>query len=209
MSGVVAWLPANTHPHSTKTCAEVGFRGTHPQLCRAMAPSAAGTVSPSLATRQILGQCDDISRRLSIWGEAHHPRDEPLTVLLRNHTKTLAAEVQSLKALVFGHQLADGDNVPTEIVRAVASIKFRLVESLEIHGFHSREERQGHDGALNALFAARFILSDIAFPGTARAYYNEDKLTHIGLELKDLVQEVLPALVGGGTFSPAASPHFL
>ena len=133
-------------------------------------------------------------------------------MLLRKHTQTLAAEFDGHKAhMLILESVADGDDirVSEELFRAMASIKLRIVESLELHHFHGREKREGHDGALNALFARRYILDGIAEPGTARAYYNQDKLVRIGAELMDLVREVLPPLTGGGTYFPVLSQQFL
>ena len=180
-----------------------------------MAPPAVGSISPSpfLDALELLGQCDDICRRLSIWGAAESPHDGPLTVLLRKHTQTLTAEFDGCKARMFIilESVADGDDthVSTEIIRAMASTKLRILELLELHHFHNREDRKGHDGALNALFARRHILGDIAEPGTARAYYNEDKLVPIGFELVELVQKFLLPLTGGGIYSPDLSHRFL
>jgi hypothetical protein len=80
---------------------------------------------------------------------------------------------------------------------------------LRLQDFHNHEERNGHDGALNALFARRFLLSDIAGPDTARAYSNEDKLTRIGVVLANLIREVLSSSVSCGTFSPDAYEQFM
>ncbi|KAL2133702.1 hypothetical protein VTI74DRAFT_1878 [Chaetomium olivicolor] len=166
------------------------------------APGGPGTSSTSpllTTTLEILDQCDEICQRLTIRCATQHPHDEPLTILLRNHIEALVADVQSLKFHISGLRLdigtSDGDAFSTELIQTLDSIKIRLVETLALQDFHSHEERGGHDGALNTLFASTFILGANACPDAARAHYNEDKLIRIGLELKELVDEVLPASV--------------
>lgn len=176
-----------------------------------MAPSPDWSASSLQAALELLAQCEDTCRRISIRSAVHHPSEGPLTVLLRQHSKTLEADLHCLTARI--SQLrpndSDGSVVSPEVLQALDSTKRRLFELLDLQNFHSREEQGGHDGALNVLFARRFILTDSACPDTARAYYNEDKLTRIDLELRDLLQEVLPASVPRGAFCQDGYQRFV
>ncbi|KAK4245019.1 Serine/threonine-protein kinase H1 [Corynascus novoguineensis] len=151
-----------------------------------MAPAATGT-SPLSVALEILGKCDEICRRLSLRFAAHHPHNEPLTALLHQHIKTLEAELHCLQASV-SRSISDGNAIPTELIRAVTGTKLRVIELLELEHFHSCEEREGHG---------------------ARAYHNEDKLIRIGLEFRDLLQEVLPGSFCDKTYSQHAFEQFL
>jgi len=161
-----------------------------------MAPSAEKSASPLRTTLELLAQGEDICRAVSVHYAARHG---PLIGLLRQQAEVLGADLHCLTARISNLRPSDG-NVTPEVIRALASTKHRLFELLELQHLHT-QGRKGDDGALDALFARRFILGDsAAHPDATRAYYDEDKLTRIGLELKDLLQEVLPASVRRGTF---------
>ncbi len=172
-------------------------------------PTSPALLQDALRT---LGQCGEICGQLSIWAAAQGPRDGPLTLLLRKHTKTLAAEfcvhqtrISELLRLVEGGA-KDWDDISLELLSAVVSTRSRLLEWFELYSFHNCEEREGHDGALNVLFASRFILQGTALPKTTCPYYTEDHLRRIGLGLHDLLQEFQPAGMSspGGALPPAA-----
>lgn len=173
-----------------------------------MAPSAATDTSQLSAALEVLGKCDDIRQRLSLHFAPHNPHDEPLTALLHQHIKTLQAELHYLQASV-SRSILDGNAITPELIRAVTGTKMRVTELLELEHFHRLEEREGHGGALNVLYARRFILGGIAPPGASRVYYNEDKLIRIGLEFRDLLQKVLSGSFCDGTYSQHAFEQFL
>jgi hypothetical protein len=182
-----------------------------------MAPAAKTKTSTLQAALELLAECEDICRRTSIRYGAHHSHEGPMAVLLRQQTKTLEAELHCLTARISGSKPkpdsedSEVNAVSPEALRALNSTKLRLFELLDLQHFHSREEQEDHDGALNALFARTFILSDCACPDAARASgcCDEDKLTRIGLELKDLLHQVFPADVCRGTFSQDEIGHWL
>jgi len=121
---------------------------------------------------------------------------------------TLQTELHCLQASV-SRSILDGNAITTELIRAVTGTKLRVTELLELEHFHGREEREGHGGALNVLYARRFILGGIAPPDASRVYYNEDKLIRIGLEFRDLLQKVLSGSFRDETYSQHAFEQFL
>jgi hypothetical protein len=167
-----------------------------------MAPHIATNVSPVRAAL-MLAQCDEICKRLSIRSVSHRT-DEPLTVLLQNQLKSLAAEVHDLRSQVTRYCIVDHASglspaalsgtedklLPTELAHALASVTLRIHETIELLDLYKREERSGHDGALNALFASRFILDRSGHRGPRRAFYDQDKLLRMGLGLKDIVTQL-------------------
>jgi hypothetical protein len=174
------------------------------------AASLRDALPPPLTVLELLDACNDVCQRLGARWAGHHQDGEPLTGLLHKHTKALEADLHGLKTHISAHRPnanADGSAI-TELLRTA---RVRLLELRKLQHFHGCEEQDGHAGALNVLFARRFILGGIARPNAARAYYNEDKLIRIGLELKDLLQQVVPASVRckAGVWSPDAFHPFL
>lgn len=173
-------------------------------IVHSMAPSVDRSTSPLQAVLELLAQGEDTCRRISIRYAACDRLEGPLTTLLRQQTKTLQAELHYLTAHISKLQ-PDSDRtvISPEITQALASTKLRLFEVLELQHFYGREVQESHDGVLNAHFARRFIVGKNTRPD------NETKLTRIGLELKDLLQEVLPASGRRGTFLQDAYQQFV
>ncbi|KXX73943.1 Serine/threonine-protein kinase H1 [Madurella mycetomatis] len=155
---------------------------------------------------QILNHCDGICENLSAWARSRPAADEPLTVLLIAQINHLASNVHSFKTQVAteaahartGTPLAAGhDSVvfSPDLSRSLTCTKLCLLETIEAVDFYNREERHGHGGALNKLFASKFILNRNEPRHAGRAYYNQDKLLRIGLEIWDLIRGLVPQLV--------------
>jgi hypothetical protein len=139
-----------------------------------------------------LNKSMDICHRLHAWCVRHPASDAPLTALVHQHIKKLVAQVSSLHDTVIelDHSSSTSPS-DAKLRRDLADTKVCVLETVELLDFHNRVERCGHDGALNAAFAAAYILDGMRADTTRRSYYNEGKLQRIGLELHDLFRDVL------------------
>ncbi|KAH6880704.1 kinase-like domain-containing protein [Thelonectria olida] len=148
----------------------------------------------------LLHRNDEASQRLETWAGRQETADAPLTALLCKQIKTLATQIHKLKAEAEAFCLNTDNGVPPDYVAplpnslelALHHAKLRLSKTLELLDFHMKEKRRGPDGALNALFASKFILhyNNHYDPG-ASSYWNEDKLLRVGLEMKGLANELV------------------
>ncbi|GAB1314508.1 hypothetical protein MFIFM68171_04718 [Madurella fahalii] len=148
-----------------------------------MIGSAADVASADYDVLEVLSHCDEICKRLSIWASSHPTAHEPLTALLVTQINSLATEVHSLNAQVTKHAAhtrtetppAAGHGslvLPPDLSRSLTHTKLCLLETAELVEFHNREERHGYCGALNKLFASKFILNRNEPRHAGRSYYN-------------------------------------
>jgi hypothetical protein len=134
-----------------------------------------------------LNKSMDICHRLHAWCVRHPASDAPLTALVHQHIKKLVAQVSSLHDTVIelDHSSSTSPS-DAKLRRDLADTKVCVLETVELLDFHNRVERCGHDGALNAAFAAAYILDGMRADTTRRSYYNEGKLQRIGLAARPI-----------------------
>lgn len=152
---------------------------------------------------QMLNLCHGICKNLSAWASDRSTVDEPLTVLLIAQINRVTSNVQSFQARVATEVAHARTGTPPAaghdpvvfspaLSHSLTCTKLCLLEMIELVDFYSREERHGHGGALNKLFASKFILNHNEPRHAGRSYYNQDKLLRIGLELRDLTRDLVP-----------------
>jgi hypothetical protein len=100
--------------------------------------------------------------RLDRWSEK--PTESPLIALAQSHVRKLIAEVRAIGVCVISLKISDPYQIQRHITPHMESLIRRarvlIFEALDILDFSSRHERDGDDGALNAVFASLFILSE-------------------------------------------------
>lgn len=152
-----------------------------------MARPIASEVPPFQAAL-LLAECDKVCKRLTTHFDNDPAASEPLTALLHTQIKNLAVEVHNLRTRVTRYYIDHhGEFVPTDVAEALVCVKVRLMEVIELVDLSKQEERSGHEGATNALFASKFILNGNGLRETGRALSNQNKFHRIGLELKDII----------------------
>ncbi|KAK4033382.1 Serine/threonine-protein kinase H1 [Parachaetomium inaequale] len=140
-------------------------------------------------TLDLINKSKGICQRLNAWCTHHPDSDAPLTHLVHRQIKKLDARLLSLGESV----IERNPNGPSHAETALdlAQTKVCLFETLELLDFHNREERCGHDGALNAAFATMHILKGMEdHSNTGRNNSNQTKLHRIGWELHGLVRSM-------------------
>ncbi|RFU79254.1 serine threonine kinase [Trichoderma arundinaceum] len=157
---------------------------------------------PSLA--QLLDGMLQVCKRLSIWAKDHAGSDEPLTNLA-------CKEIHSLCSLIFlfNSQVAElgpdcKDNAQDDrpalserILQTLTHCKKQLFVTLDLLELHGQAERHGQEGALNALYARKYIIDDAVYGGSQHHYGREESLIHLGLELKGFIAEFAQDPIGG------------
>jgi hypothetical protein len=161
-------------------------------------PTVEGSPSPHSELPNLLAQCNTIISRLRDWCQVHAhttPR-EPLTHLLCCHLDSLTRDYVDYQAAVAGYialgeqgAVTAGDEATLKSLSV--AFKVRLLQTLDLQSFYCKvfdqdRERHGQYAELNARFASDHILGGHGVRG--RAFYNEDKLERIGLELVRLIQ---------------------
>lgn len=112
-----------------------------------------------------------ICTRLNEW--TRKPTTSPLISLIQQHVAKLSAQAQTL-----GNQL-NHPAVPTrvqrldEIAEILQSIKIQLFNTLTLLDFCSTAEKDGDEGALNALFSALLITNDTKVDLAGVRYIND------------------------------------
>lgn len=158
-----------------------------------MGPSVEAVPS---SLRAELDRCIDICRRLSAWSDnlsVTRGTGEPLTALVCSVVQTLTIDVLHLNTEIVNVGAAPRAGnfyLHPKLRQAIDCTQIRLAEALELLEFYQREDRHGHDGALNALFASTYILGNSNRFDSVRGVRNENKLIRIGLELSGLLTDI-------------------
>ncbi|UKZ72598.1 hypothetical protein TrVFT333_000231 [Trichoderma virens FT-333] len=123
---------------------------------------------------------------LTIWAENQADPEEPLTELACDQIKSLCTT-----AILFKTQVTEpGYGSPESTKQTLVRFNTQLPLTLDLLSFHAQAERGGQVGALNALYARKYILGHNLHNDTQRHNDREDHLIHLGLELKGLVAEL-------------------
>ncbi|KAI0518273.1 kinase-like protein [Xylaria bambusicola] len=127
-----------------------------------------------------LDRCVEICDRLTF---SKGSSDEPLGILLEAEIQALQTQVYTLKFEVANRDL-------NTVAKALLATKVSLLNTLNLLDFYRHEERRGHDGALNSLFASRYILNRNQDYHGPNAPYSDEKYIRMGKELHELVSSL-------------------
>ncbi|KAH8205416.1 hypothetical protein TruAng_000322 [Truncatella angustata] len=146
----------------------------------------------------LVDDCVTICKRICPQIKDPNVVSQPLTALLYEQVETLTVQIYSLRKEILkclDSGLSSTANLPDSLVLALSYTKTRLIETLDLAEFHQNEERDGQDGALNALYASIFILHRDQSHDIVPSCLNEDTLIKFGHELKNVVGKItmLPA----------------
>jgi hypothetical protein len=146
-----------------------------------VSPAASTSATEACDASVILDQCVEVSNRLNtITKQNPIASDEPLSILLRKQIQALQTQVSTLK-----FEVANFD--ANTVAEALLATKLSLLSTLDLLDFYCKEERRGHDGALNSLFASRHILNQNQDCHDVNAPPYEDKFIRLGKELDTIV----------------------
>lgn len=100
----------------------------------------------------------EICGRLKKW--TRQPMSSPLISLVQQHVEKLAIQAQYLgKRFTDPTSLSDADKLD-EVAELVQSVKELLFPTLALLDFCSTMEKEGDEGALNALFSSLLVMND-------------------------------------------------
>ncbi|KAI3325869.1 kinase-like protein [Xylariaceae sp. AK1471] len=138
------------------------------------------------STINYLDRCVQVCERLVLRWTKSIPPDEPLGTLTATQIQALKDQVYNLR-----HECTNLDL--TTLAAPLLATRIRLFETMDLIDFYRQEEHRGQDGALNTLFASRYILNYTKdFYGTP-GVVSENRYVRMGKELgtiiKDLMQE--------------------
>ncbi|KAL7941737.1 kinase-like protein [Trichoderma barbatum] len=139
-----------------------------------------------LTLQHMLDEMFRICNRLTDWARRHADPEVPLTDLVCNEIRSLCAAVMVLQIHVTEPSYRLSENIQQILTRC----KTQLFLTLDLLSFHEHAERSGDEGALNVLYARMYILEHDVYNDPQRHYGREERLVHLGLELKGHIAAV-------------------
>lgn len=163
---------------------------------------------PDGTTIDILKSLDTCCR-LETWSKK--PTESPLISLAQSHVQKLISEVRafglriiSLKLSELVHcQLDISSNLETMLRR----LRVLIFEAVDVLDFSLRHERNGDDGATNAVFASLFILNEHRDDGFSVAVeYSNVKLLRLWDQLAEMSRSCLQGFEAWKAHSECSNP---
>ncbi|KAM5356521.1 hypothetical protein ACJ41O_003167 [Fusarium nematophilum] len=108
--------------------------------------------------------------------------------------KALGEDVRTLEDTLLGLSQSTAttllDTLPDDFGDLLFSIQPRILTVLNLVDYDSRNDSTGGSGALNALFADKFILGDVGGPVSPRLVSDQDSTLRIMTELLSVLQDM-------------------
>ncbi|PTB69327.1 kinase-like protein [Trichoderma citrinoviride] len=143
----------------------------------------ANTWEPTIL--QVLDQFVPICKRFTIWAKELASPEKPLTELASEQVQNLCTSVARLstQATAPGRGPAEDEQLWQILTRC----KTQLFETVSLLSFVAKAEQSGQEGALNELYARRFILDSGTYTNTPPSHGRVDGMIRLGLDLKGII----------------------
>ncbi|OTA07782.1 hypothetical protein A9Z42_0086980 [Trichoderma parareesei] len=148
-----------------------------------------------------------VCQNISIWARKQTSPERPLTALAAKHVQDLCATIVQLR--IYATKPSRGPADARQLLQSLTRCKRQLFETISLSSFTSGAEQDDQEGAINELYARRYILgSGNSNDYTPPSHGRVDGMIRFGLELKGIIEALVSDSPAAGLTPAAAVTRF-